>query len=337
MSLFKCSSLLGPWVMCQSFSLCKGMAAATKVFSNSYSHPKEAKDCFLCMCILEALSGTQAVTSSASGLSISLEPQVFKRAFYMRDQDTSSTKITEFSVMASQMVLWPSISSLSILIHIQPPDWFFYTILLYDFFIPKPPMTFPFHRTPAFCFWCLSLPGLYHLLQTYLVWLSHFSALTGFAQACFCSWFPFILFSAPGKPLVSVRVPAGDKTVALKSLSRWRGSTEMWSAFGGTQQGRSVTPPSAQQEERTGHLEEGLPDKSSSQKWRGWCSCCQAGIRGRTKPSLSSYLLLESIPLVEPTGSQRAREAVHGSQLSKTQSRAENGWVCVCVCVCVCE
>ena len=63
--------------MCQSFSLCKGMAAAAKVFSNSYSHPKEAKDCFLCMCILEASSGTQAVTSSASGLSISLEPQVF--------------------------------------------------------------------------------------------------------------------------------------------------------------------------------------------------------------------------------------------------------------------
>ena len=153
MSLFKCSSLLSPWVMCQSFSLCKGMAAAAKVFSNSYSHPKEAKDCFLCMCILEASSGTQAVTSSASGLSISLEPQVFKSVFYMTDQDTSSTKITEFSVMASQMVLWPSISSLSILIHIQPPDWFFYTILLYDFFIPKPPMTFTFHMTPASCFW----------------------------------------------------------------------------------------------------------------------------------------------------------------------------------------
>ena len=161
--------------------------------------------------------------------------------------------------------------------------------------------------------------------------LTHFSALTGFAQACFCFWFPFILFSAPGKPLVSVRVPAADKTVAPKSLSRWRDSTEVWSAFGGMQQVRSL--PSVQKEERTCHLEEGLPDK-----WRGWCSCCQAGIRGRTTPSVPSYLLLESIPLAEPTGSQRSREAVHGSQLSKTWSRKwVSEWVCVCVCVCVRE
>ena len=121
---------------------------------------------------------------------------------------------------------------------------------------------------------------------------------------------------------MSVRVPAADKTVAPKSLSRRRDSTEVWSAFGGMQQVRSLL--SVQKEERTCHLEEGLPDK-----WRGWCSCCQAGIRGRTTPSVPSYLLLESIPLAEPTGSQRAREAVHGSQLSKTQSRK---WVSVCVC-----
>lgn len=95
MSLFKRSSLPSPWVMCQSFSSCKDMAVAANVSSNSQS-PKEAEDCFLCLCILEASLGTQAVTSSASALSVSLEPQVFKSAFYMTDQDTSSTKITEF-------------------------------------------------------------------------------------------------------------------------------------------------------------------------------------------------------------------------------------------------
>ena len=55
--------------------------------------------------------------------------------------------------------------------------------------------------------------------------------------------------------------------------------------------------------------------------------------------SLSTCLLLASLPLVEPIGGQRARELVMQSMevsLPRLRSRAENGCGCVCVRVCVC-
>ena len=171
MSLFKRSSLPSPWVMCQSFSSCKDMAVAAKVSSNSQS-PKRSQGLFPMYVYIGSLIGHPSRDLFSLSPVRKSGTSSFQECFLHDRPGHFLNKNYRISVMASQMVLWPSISSLSILIHIQPPDWLFYTILLYDFFIPKPPMTFPFHRTPASCFWCLSLPGLYHLLHTYLVWLT---------------------------------------------------------------------------------------------------------------------------------------------------------------------
>lgn len=50
--------------------------------------------------------------------------------------------------------------------------------------------------------------------------LSFSSCLTGFAQVYFLSWPPCILIFAHRKPLVSIRVPAGGRMMALRSISK---------------------------------------------------------------------------------------------------------------------
>lgn len=160
-----CCKVLGSFV--QSFSLCKGMLPAAKVFSNSHSYPKVVNDYFLCTCILWVLAGTWAMNSSDSGVSVGLEPQFLKGAFYMTVLETSSTRIPG---LLSQL---PKSSSYHLsLLYVNPyptPRFVFLHYVIIWHFCPKTFCDFFSQNPKHLGIWCLSLPSLYYLLQTYLM------------------------------------------------------------------------------------------------------------------------------------------------------------------------
>lgn len=90
----------------------------------------------------------------------------------------------------------------------------------------------------------------------------------------------------------------------------------------------------------------GLPDKNLKESTEDGEAAVKVTVKQGSEeefPSLSACLLLASPLLIKPTGSQSARklemQSMEVTLPSKTQSRAENGYVCSCmrVCICVCE
>ena len=156
-------------------------------------------------------------------------------------------KSSRIYVISSQTVLWPPVSPASILICIQLPDGFFYTILSYDFFNPQTSCDFSFSQDSNILVFDV-FPYLASTIFSKLTLcgtsshLTHSSALTGFAQACFCAWSPSILFSAPENLWCQSesQQEAGQwhsKAIANEG-TLYRGVVSVWES----QQGRSVTP-----------------------------------------------------------------------------------------------
>lgn len=226
MSPLKCSLLQSLWVICSVIFTEERVLPAAKVSPTSTRRSQSLFPVWMCIasCSWHRAVWPLQLQGCLWGWILKFSR---KGALCMTTKTVLQHKFQD-SLIASQTILLPPVSPLSILIHIQSPDWFSYTILSYDF-NQKPPMTSPFHwRTPdILLFDVIPLPGLYHLLQIYLspnpsLWSDWVCPSTSLI------WSLWILLSALRKPLVSIRILAGSKTVTLRSLSKWRGSTEVW-------------------------------------------------------------------------------------------------------------
>ena len=98
------------------------MAVAAKVSSNSQS-PKRSQGLFPMYVYIGSLIGHPSRDLFSLSPVCKSGTSSFQECFLHDRPGHFLNKNYRISVMASQMVLWPSISSLSILIHIQPPDW----------------------------------------------------------------------------------------------------------------------------------------------------------------------------------------------------------------------
>lgn len=260
------------------------MAAAAKVFSNSYSHPKKPRDVSY-VCVYWASSEHPSCDLFSFRTVYKSGASSFKVLSPWQTRTTPQQKLQNFLSWPPKWFSDHPFSSLSILIHIQPPDWFFYTIFALWLLYPKPPL-FSFSQDSRIL-----------LLMSFPTWPLLFSKLT----LCDLPLNPFLCsdWVCPSLFLLLVSIHSvlciwktsgvsqspsrrqdsrHSKFLQMKGL--YRGVVSIW----GAQRG-DWCPPPAQQEGENRHLEEGLPDKSPVAKsGEDGAAAAEQGSRGRTKP-----------------------------------------------------